>query len=236
MGARILIIDDDRELCTLLAEFLQLEGFATSAIHNGAAAVSHCRSHDYDAIVLDIMLPGMQGLEVLASLRKFTATPVLMLTARGEETDRIVGLEMGADDYLPKPCNPRELAARLRAILRRAGRQAEGKTGHENELLVGQTRLNNAERSATYAGTDLKLTSAEFNVLGVLLAEAGTIVDKESLCQLALGRELTAYDRSIDVHISKLRKQLANAGAENPIASGRGSGYQFTVTADEARS
>ena len=120
MSARILIIDDDRELCTLLAEFLQLEGFATSAIHNGAAAVSHCRSHDYDAIVLDIMLPGMQGLEVLASLRKFTATPVLMLTARGEETDRIVGLEMGADDYLPKPFNPRELVARIRAIQRRA--------------------------------------------------------------------------------------------------------------------
>jgi len=231
VSAKILIIDDDRELCTLLAEFLQLEGFSTSAIHDGAAAVAHCRRQAYDAIVLDIMLPGLQGLEVLASLRKFTATPILMLTARGEDTDRIVGLEMGADDYLPKPCNPRELAARLRAILRRSGKQSTGQPGAEKELLVGNTRLNPAERSAFHAGHDLNLTSAEFNVLGVLLAAAGTVVDKETLCQLALGRDLTAYDRSIDVHISKLRKKLANAGGDNLIVSVRGSGYQFTVSA-----
>ena len=229
MGATILIIDDDRELCALLAEFLQLDGFATNAVHDGAAAVDHCRGQSYDAIVLDIMLPGLQGLEVLRSLRRFSSTPVLMLTARGEDTDRIVGLEMGADDYLPKPCNPRELAARLRAILRRftAGPDAPHEKGQE--LVVGHTRLNSAQRSATYAGTDLGLTAAEFNVLAALLARAGKVVDKESLCRQALGRPLAAYDRSIDVHISKLRRKLATVGGDSLIVSVRGSGYQFTL-------
>ena len=230
VSASILIIDDDRELCCLLAEFLQLEGFTSNAVHDGAAAVSHCRENDYDAIVLDVMLPGLQGLEVLRSLRQFTATPVLMLTARGEDTDRIVGLEMGADDYLPKPCNPRELAARLRAILRRSRGAGDDLQGAE--LVAGQTRLNTAERRATHAGTALQLTSAEFNVLAVLLARAGSVVDKELLCRQALGRGLTAYDRSIDVHISKLRRKLAAAGGDNLIVSVRGSGYQFTLSAD----
>ena len=229
MSATILIIDDDRELCALLAEFLQLEGFVASVIHDGAAAVDQCRAQSYDAIVLDIMLPGLQGLEVLRSLRRFTSTPVLMLTARGEDTDRIVGLEMGADDYLAKPCNPRELAARLRAILRRSGPGPDEQREQGQELVVGQARMNSADRSASYAGADLQLTSAEFNVLSTLLARAGSVVDKESLCRLALGRPLAAYDRSIDVHISKLRKKLAAAGGDNLIVSVRGSGYQFSV-------
>lgn len=229
MSAAILIIDDDRELCALLSEFLQLEGFVASAVHDGGEAVAHCREHTFDAIVLDVMLPTLQGLEVLRSLRQFTSTPVLMLTARGEDTDRIVGLEMGADDYLPKPCNPRELAARLRAILRRAGSPTDSNKSADNELVVGQTRLNRADRSATYAGSDLQLTAAEFNVLGVLLAQAGSVVDKDSLCRQALGRALTAYDRSIDVHISKLRKKLTALGGDHLIVSVRGSGYQFTV-------
>ncbi len=228
MTATILIIDDDRELCALLAEFLQLEGFAVSAVHDGAAAVAHCGDHAYDAIVLDIMLPGLQGLDVLRRLRTFTATPILMLTARGEDTDRIVGLELGADDYLPKPCNPRELAARLRAILRRS--RGSGADAADTQLLVGRTRLDSADRSATFGGTDLQLTSAEFNVLAVLLARAGTVVDKDSLCLQALGRPLAAYDRSIDVHISKLRRKLAALGGDNLIVSVRGSGYQFTVS------
>ena len=229
MSATILIIDDDRELCALLAEFLQLEGFTATAIHDGVAAVDQCRRQSYDAIVLDIMLPGLQGLEVLRSLRRFTSTPVLMLTARGEATDRIVGLELGADDYLPKPCNPRELAARLRAILRRSDPGADGPRDTAKELVVGQTRVNSADRSASHAGTDLQLTSAEFNVLSTLLARAGSVVDKDSLCQLALGRSLAPYDRSVDVHISKLRKKLAAAGGNKLIVSVRGSGYQFSV-------
>jgi DNA-binding response OmpR family regulator len=225
----VLIIDDDRELCALLADFLGLEGFSASAVHDGAEAVAHCRSHSYDAIVLDIMLPSLQGLEVLRKLREFTGTPILMLTARGEETDRIVGLEMGADDYLPKPCNPRELAARLRAILRRSQTDTPAAP---TPLTVGATRANPADRSASYRGIELQLTSAEFNVLQVLLSRAGQVVDKEALSRQALGRALAAYDRSVDVHISKLRKKLAEHGGDGLIASVRGVGYQFNVSSD----
>jgi DNA-binding response OmpR family regulator len=229
MSASLLIIDDDKELCSLLCEFLSLEGFSASAIHDGAIAVEHCREHNYDAIVLDIMLPGLQGLDVLRQVRQFSATPILMLTARGEDTDRIMGLELGADDYLPKPCNPRELAARLRAILRRS----KGMTEEASLATVDveQTSINPAGRSASFAGSDLGLTSAEFNVFRVLVSHAGTVVDKETLSQVALGRALTAYDRSIDVHVSKIRKKLASAGGDNLIVSVRGSGYQFRIDA-----
>lgn len=231
MGATILIIDDDQELCGLLSEFLRLEGFQPASIHDGAEAVVHCQAHDYDAIVLDIMLPGLQGLDVLRKLRQTSSTPVLMLTARGEDTDRILGLELGADDYLPKPCNPRELAARLRAILRRS------QSAHDNDaslpVTVGQTSVNPADRSASYGGSDLQLTSAEFNVLMVLASQAGNVVDKDTLSQQALGRPLTAYDRSIDVHVSKIRKKLASLGGDNLIVSVRGIGYQFAKTAGD---
>ena len=232
MSAAVLIIDDDRELCALLSDFLQREDFCINAVHDGIEAVSHCRVNPYDAIVLDIMLPGLQGLDVLRQLRKFSDTPVLMLTARGEDTDRILGLELGADDYLPKPCNPRELAARLRAILRRS----PGLTGDERKQVLqsGQTRINPADRSACHAGQDLELTSAEFNVLEVLLKRAGNVVDKETLSQEALGRPLSAYDRSIDVHVSKIRKKMAVHGQDTRIVSIRGIGYQFTVSAQES--
>jgi len=229
MSATVLIIDDDKELCALLSDFLQLEGFESSAVHDGAEAVTHCRSTQYDVIVLDVMLPGLQGLDVLRKVREFSTTPILMLTARGEDTDRIVGLEMGADDYLPKPCNPRELAARLRAILRRSQGADSGAT--PSELTVGQTCINAANRTATFAGADLQLTSAEFNILQCLLAEAGKVVDKETLSQQALGRPLSAYDRSIDVHVSKIRKKLDEHGGDKLIVSVRGIGYQFTVGA-----
>jgi DNA-binding response OmpR family regulator len=225
MDASVLIIDDDVELCRLLEDFLGLEGFNARSLHNGAEAVAHCRDHAYDAIVLDIMLPGLQGLDVLRQLRGFSDTPVLMLTARGEDTDRILGLELGADDYLPKPCNPRELTARLRAILRRARHTGTP----EGVLEAGQVRLDPASRVASFAGADLGLTSAEFNLLQVLLRSAGQVVDKEVLSREALGRALTAYDRSIDVHVSKIRKKLAAAGGDNLILSVRGIGYQLTV-------
>ncbi len=225
MQDAILIIDDDRELCALLEEYLEQQGFTVHAIHDGAEAVTHLLDHDYAALVLDIMLPGMQGLDVLRKLRERWDTPVLMLTARGEDTDRIVGLELGADDYLPKPCNPRELVARLRAILRRSGesRAGAGKT----ELVVGALRLHSGERAASYEESTLPLTSAEFNLLQVLMQQPGQPVDKETLSRRALGRPMSAYDRSIDVHISKIRKKLAEVGAEGLIISVRGQGYQL---------
>ncbi|MBE9538976.1 MAG: response regulator transcription factor [Proteobacteria bacterium] len=233
MDARILIIDDDTELCVLLCDFLSLDGFNVSSVHDGKEAVSHCKSvycgerqDQYSAIVLDIMLPGMQGLEVLRKLREFSNTPIIMLTARGEDTDRILGLELGADDYLPKPCNPRELSARLRAILRRV-QQGQTDTAIPSVIIVGETRIDTTNRSASYRGNDLKVTSSEFNILQILLSCAGEVVDKGSLNQRALGRALSAYDRSIDVHISKLRKKLSGLGGEDLILSVRGVGYQF---------
>jgi len=231
MTVPILLIDDDKELCALLCDFLALEGFKASALHHGTEAVAHCRKHHYDAIVLDIMLPGIQGLDVLRQIRQFSTTPVLMLTARGADTDRILGLELGADDYLPKPCNPRELAARLRAILRRSPKLAEDSTALE----AGQTSIIPAERRALYGGVDLHLTSAEFNVLQLLVRSAGTIVNKETLSQQALGRALSAYDRSIDVHVSKIRKKLSAVGGDNLIVSVRGSGYQFRISPEPPR-
>jgi DNA-binding response OmpR family regulator len=224
MSQEILIIDDDRELCALLADFLHLEGFVVAAVHDGADAIELCKGTAYDAIVLDVMLPRIQGFDVLRRLREFTSTPVIMLTARGEDTDRIVGLEMGADDYLPKPCNPRELAARLRAVLRRsASIQQVASTLLETDDLI----LNTADRSVSHEGVELKLTTAEFNVLEVLMRHAGDVVNKEMLSQQALGRALTAYDRSIDVHVSNLRKKLLTDKREI-IKNIRGVGYQLT--------
>lgn len=227
MPEHVLIIDDDQELCGLLGEYLRTQGFSCHALHDGAAAVAHLRENHYQVLVLDIMLPGMQGLDVLRKLREFDDTPVLMLTARGEDTDRIVGLELGADDYLPKPCNPRELAARLRAILRRAGKPQVDEPPVEIE--AGRTRLHLPSRSAWHAGTELTLTSAEFNLLYVLLRQAGQVVDKEALSKEGLGRPMAAFDRSVDVHISKIRRKLAEAGGDNLIISVRGAGYQFVL-------
>ena len=224
----VLIIDDDRELCALLADFLELEGFSASSIHDGAEAIEVLKGSEYDAIVLDVMLPRIQGFDVLRKLREFSGTPVIMLTARGEDTDRIVGLEMGADDYLPKPCNPRELAARLRAILRRTEKPAEPESA---VLEVGALRASKTERRVEYAGTELKLTTSEFNVLLVLMRHAGEVVNKEMICQQALGRALTPYDRSVDVHVSNLRKKLGDAEL---IKNVRGVGYQLVRAGVEA--
>ncbi len=233
MPDQVLIIDDDRELCALLQEYLQSQGFSCNALHDGAQALSHLRETHYQVLVLDIMLPGLQGLDVLRKLREFDNTPVLMLTARGEDTDRIVGLELGADDYLPKPCNPRELAARLRAILRRAGKSPQEES--PEEIIAGSTRLHLPSRGATHAGQELLLTSTEFNLLQVLLRYAGQVVDKDTLSQEGLGRPLAAFDRSVDVHISKIRRKLAEAGGDKLILSVRGAGYQFVLEGDGAQ-
>lgn len=226
MTHSLLIIDDDVALCDLLRDYLQPEDFEVSSLHDGAEALDHLRSVGYDAIVLDSMLPGRMGLEVLRELRQFSATPVLMLTAKGDDTDRIVGLEMGADDYLPKPCNPRELVARLRAILRRSRT-----SGAEppRALTAGALSMDSRRRTAHFGKHPLTLTSAEFNVLYALIAHAGDVISKDDLCERALGRRLQAYDRSVDVHVSRLRGKLAELGNTRSIIAVRGAGYQYVL-------
>jgi two-component system response regulator CpxR len=225
MSQNILIVDDDIELCQLLEQYLSNEGITVSLIHDGLEAVEHLQqihsqNKPYDAIVLDFMLPGMQGLDILQRLRGFSATPVLMLTARGDDIDRIVGLEAGADDYLPKPCNPRELLARLRAVLRRTPSQSTS-----SQSIHGIT-LDSGNRNASINNKTLELTSAEFNTLQALMTHAGKIVTKEELTEIALNRKHTRYDRSIDVHISSVRKKIAShLGDTELIKTVRGSGY-----------
>jgi DNA-binding response OmpR family regulator len=228
MGNQLLLVDDDVELCELLGDFLSHEGFDLVTAHDGRQAVTMCRNNDFDIVILDVMLPGIQGFEVLRKLREFSTVPVIMLTARGEDTDRIVGLELGADDYLPKPCNPRELAARLRAILRRADNRETKSV--DPRLIVGELVVNPSDRSALLKQKDLALTTAEFNILFVLLDRVGMVVSKEALNDLALRRKLTAYDRSVDVHISSIRKKIAAAGGDSSIKTIRGVGYQYLTS------
>jgi DNA-binding response OmpR family regulator len=226
--ARILLADDDEELCQLLGDYLGREGFAVDVAHDGDSALKRAQAGDYDAVILDVMLPQRTGLELLRELRRSSQLPVLMLTALGEDIDRILGLELGADDYVPKPCNPRELAARLRAILRRTRGEAEG--GRVVDLAVGPVALRAASRSVTVRGEPVQLTGTEFNILAVLMREAGRVVSKETLSQDVLGRPLGPFDRSIDVHISKLRRKLGPAAdGESLIGTVHRGGYLFRV-------
>lgn len=225
MAQRILIVDDDVELCELLEKYLDNEGIDVVLIHDGVEAVQHLQQgKSYDAVILDFMLPGMQGLDVLQRLRSFSNVPVLMLTARGDDIDRIVGLEAGADDYLPKPCNPRELLARLRAVLRRT--ELGSQTSRQTMFSAHGIELDTGNRTIHCNGKSLDLTSAEFNTLHALIANIGEIVSKETLTELALNRKHTRYDRSVDVHISSVRKKLAeHLGDSEIIKTVRGSGY-----------
>ncbi len=217
----ILLADDDRELCDLLQQYLHGEGFKVELVHDGEGAVSKSLSGDYDALILDVMMPRLSGFDALRRIRTESALPVIMLTARGEDIDRIVGLEMGADDYLPKPFNPRELAARLRAVLRRGTKPATT----DNVISVGDINLRPADRSVNRAGQPIELTGAEFSILEVLMRAAGQVVSKEALTEQGLGRKLQAYDRAIDTHISSLRRKL---GSDPPrIKTVRGQGYLF---------
>lgn len=221
----ILIIDDDIELCDMLAEYLETEGFLVDQAHDGRAGVTQGVDNKYEAIILDVMMPKMDGFSVLRELRQHVATPVLMLTAKGEDIDRIVGLEMGADDYLPKPCNPRELVARLKAILRRTHYTPQVKT----TINVGDLEVLPTARQASYQSEVLALTSSEYNLLEVLAQHAGNVVNKETLSEQALGKKLTAYDRSIDMHMSKLRQKLGD-DSQTLIQTVRGIGYQLTTS------
>ena len=223
MPPTILIADDDTELCELLREYLGLEGFEVRLAFDGEQALAESRRPGLDAMVLDIMMPRMNGIDVLRKLRKESELPVIMLTARGDDLDRIIGLELGADDYLAKPANPRELLARIRAILRRSNTQSTVAV-----LEVGDLVLNQARRELHRDGLLIDLTSTEFSILQLLLQRSGEIVEKKDLYLAALGREPVAYDRSIDMHVSNLRRKLGQAmDATERIETIRGIGYQY---------
>jgi two-component system, OmpR family, response regulator CpxR len=225
---QILVIDDDVELCSLLSEYLGAESFQIQFAHDGDSGLRQALNSDFALVVLDVMLPGMNGFDVLRRIRATSGVPVLLLTARGEEVDRIVGLEIGADDYLPKPFNPRELVARIRAILRRT-KEAKVHGPADVELVrVGDIELDPATRAVKQAGKALDLTSVEFNLLEALLREAGRVVTRERLASAVLGRKFSPFDRSIDMHVSKLRRKLGDSEGEmEHIKTVRGVGYIF---------
>jgi DNA-binding response OmpR family regulator len=207
---RILLVEDDVELAAMICEYLTPEGFAVDAVHDGAAPAA-LRPANYDLVVLDVMLPDRSGFEVLKALRQSSNIPVILLTARDSETDRVVGLELGADDYVPKPFRPRELVARIRAVLRRTRLPARGAIVEPLELQVGDVRLNQAARFAARGGRKLDLTSAEFDLLQQFLQCAGTPVSRDTLAQAALGRvNGFGTERNVDTLVSKLRRKLGS--------------------------
>jgi DNA-binding response OmpR family regulator len=222
---RVLIVDDDVGLCQLLAERLRADGFALEAVHDGNSGLERALSRDHALVVLDLMLPGLSGLDVLRRLRAQSQLPVLILTARGEDIDRILGLEIGADDYLPKPFNPRELIARIRAILRRTTRPEMP----ASPLIVGALRLDPPLREAWLHESRLDLTSVEFALLEAFLRNAGRIQSRDSLTETVLGRRPGPFDRAIDVHVSNLRKKLSAAQEGEWIKAVRGNGYLFAA-------
>ena len=224
---RILLVDDDTELLAMLGEYLAPEGFEVETAADGETGVQRATAGGVDIVVLDVMLPRLSGLEALRRLRRESAVPVLMLTAKGDDVDRIVGLELGADDYLPKPFNPRELVARLRALLRRSRAAAAGPADRD-ELRVGDAVVRPGERFAAWRGKPLELTSTEFNLLEALLRNAGRVLSKRELSEVVLGRPITRFDRGIDMHVSNLRRKLGQLDdGRSPIQTVRGVGYQM---------
>ncbi|HEY6337861.1 MAG TPA: response regulator transcription factor [Candidatus Sulfotelmatobacter sp.] len=233
---RILVIDDDVELCGLVQEYLLAEGFSVESVHDGERGLQRATAGTYLLIVLDVMLPGINGFEVLRRIRATSRLPVLLLTARGEDVDRIVGLEIGADDYLPKPFNPRELVARIRAILRRSHSDGKPLPDAPEILRVGEVELDPATRTVRRDGQPVDLTSVEFNLLEVLLREAGHVVPRERLVNAVLSRKFSPFDRSIDMHVSKVRKKLGDTDNDEHIKTVRGVGYIFARPRENAHS
>jgi len=225
MQSTILLADDDTELSGLLKEYFESEGFEVRVAHDGAAALQAARDPGLDLAVLDVMMPRMSGMDVLKELRRESRLPVIMLTARGDDMDRILGLELGADDYVPKPCNPRELLARIRAVMRRAS------TTHEHAVIsVDDLELNQGNRTLLKSGDPVDLTSTEFSILLELLQHRGEVVSKRDLYLSALGREPVPHDRSVDMHVSNLRRKLGpDPRGEDRIETIRGIGYQYRV-------
>jgi two-component system, OmpR family, response regulator CpxR len=228
---RILVVDDDVELCELLEQYLSSQGFEIDAVHDGSAGVERALSGIYSLVVLDVMLPGIRGFEVLRQIRAKSTLPVIMLTAHGDDVDRIVGLEIGADDYLPKPYNPRELAARINAVLRRTAASAAKDVLTPVTILLDDVRLDTRARTARHDTRDVELTSAEFELLAMFFKSPGQVLSRDDLVKSALGRDLEPSDRSLDVHVSNLRKKLGPCpdGTER-IRAIRNVGYVYVVT------
>jgi DNA-binding response OmpR family regulator len=224
----ILMVDDDADLCGMLAEYLRHEGYPVSLAHDGATALQRLRESPSGLVILDITMPGMDGFEVLRRLRQFSAAPVLMLTARGDDVDRIVGLELGADDYLAKPFNPRELVARIRAILRRSVPAGGPERPAARVRRMGDLAIDTVARAVERGGETLALTGAEYTLVEFLTRHAGTVVTKDDLSEQVLGRRRLPFDRSIDTHVSNLRRKLGpGPGGAPRIRSVRGRGYLF---------
>lgn len=234
---QVLVVDDDVELCQLLCKYLSGEGFGVDAVHDGGSGVEKALQGGYDILVLDVMLPGTSGFDVLRRIRTSSRIPVVMLTARGEDVDRIVGLELGADDYLPKPFNPRELVARIRAVLRRASMSDASSTASAPETVaVGDVELDKGTRSVRCGGHVVDLTTVEFDLLEIFLKAAGRVLSREQLVKDALGRDFSPFDRSIDTHVSNLRKKLGRrSDGLDRIKSVRGAGYQYVWSGSDNR-
>jgi len=223
MQNTILLADDDSELSGLLKEYFESESFNVRLAPDGIAALEEARKPGLDLVVLDVMMPGMNGMDVLRELRKESKLPVIMLTARGDDMDRILGLELGADDYVPKPCNPRELLARIKAVMRRGQGPLE-----QSSIRVDDIELNHGSRTLLKSGEMVDVTSTEFSILYELLQHIGEVVSKRDLYMSALGREPVPHDRSVDMHVSNLRRKLGpDPRGDNRIETIRGIGYQY---------
>ena len=225
MQSTILLADDDTELSGLLKEYFETEGFEVRLADDGRSALDEARKPGLDLVVLDVMMPEMNGMDVLREIRKESRIPIIMLTARGDDMDRILGLELGADDYVPKPCNPRELLARIRAVMRRAHAAVD-----HGVLNVDDLELSQGSRTLLKSGSVVELTSTEFSILQTLLQHQGEVVSKRDLYISALGREPVPHDRSVDMHVSNLRRKLGpDQDGQNRIETIRGIGYQYRI-------
>ena len=227
----VLLVDDDVELCSSLKRLLGMDGFEVKAVHDGDSGVRYALKGEFELVILDVMLPGGDGRKVLRRIRLTSQVPVIMLTARGDEADRIAGLERGADDYLPKPFNPRELVARMRAVLRRKSSSAP-----QEVFRIGDLQIDCVQRRVARYGSDVALTGAEFDILLLLVRSAGKVLSREEIAEAALGRPIGFFDRSIDNHISNLRKKLGtHVGEVERIQNVRGAGYAYTAEIIEER-
>jgi two-component system phosphate regulon response regulator OmpR len=230
MVERILLVEDDPRLADMLSEYLGEAGFRVTVAQLGLTALEHLTRAEFDAVVLDLMLPDMDGLDVCRQVRANSDTPVLMLTARGDAIDRIVGLELGADDYLPKPFEPRELLARLRAILRR---RIRGAISAERPLRFGRLEIDNAARAVRLDGVPCELTGYQFDLLAALAGKAGRVLSRDVLMELVKGEQLEAFDRSIDVHMSRIRAAIEDDPKKpRRVITVRGAGYVFAKVQD----